>query len=233
MPSVTSITARSHPDHYIGFENSLPWHLRTDLRHFRKRTSGHVIIMGRKTFDSIGRALPDRVSIVLTRETFRNSEEVIWVNDRETALLWADIKSIYLEQTSIYIIGGVSMYEAFQDLINEVWLTDVFTGPIRGDAKFDYEFWPEHWRCVFEEDYPASETDDFPFRISHLVKRKKTFRERGREELLRRDPAIADLLGRWESEVLKAEDDKEGQHDGSDRQQELFVADSVTSSSAG
>eukprot|EP01035_Chromulina_nebulosa_P065198 gene65198-89207_t len=67
MPSIASVVARSYPDHIIRIDNSLPWHLKTDLRLFKQRTQGHAVIMGRKTFESIGKPLPNRTNIILSR----------------------------------------------------------------------------------------------------------------------------------------------------------------------
>src|SRR5688572_22376301 len=94
MPSATSVVARSWPDLVIGIENKLPWHLGTDLRHFRKRTEGHAVVMGRKTFESIGRPLPRRQNIVLSRTQIPDQKGVQWAPNVETALLIADVFSI-------------------------------------------------------------------------------------------------------------------------------------------
>src|ERR1700690_3217865 len=88
MPSISTIVARSYPGNVIGYRNALPWRLRTDLRRFREITTGHVVIMGRKTFISIGKPLANRTNIVLTKSPIFLNDTEISIND-ETQLCWA------------------------------------------------------------------------------------------------------------------------------------------------
>src|SRR5277367_4878327 len=115
MPSISFIVARSFPGKVIGYKNALPWHLGTDLKRFREITTNHVIIMGNKTHVSIGRLLPRRANIVLTRasavtnfsEIDVDSEtQLVHVNQLEEALFIADIISICKGMKDIFIIGG-------------------------------------------------------------------------------------------------------------------------------
>src|SRR4051812_25404518 len=94
MPSISFVVARSWPQRIIGFENKLLWRLKTDMRFFRNTTQGHAVIMGRKTFESIGKPLPNRLNIVLSRDPGNNSDNLKWVSDRESALFFADCFSI-------------------------------------------------------------------------------------------------------------------------------------------
>lgn len=204
MPSATAVVARSYPDKIIGIDNQLPWHLGTDLREFRKRTEGHAIIMGRKTYDSIGRPLPKRHNIVLSHTPDFANGRVSWVQDRETALFLADIDSIINGRDEFFVIGGQRIYEVFNSLINRVVMTEVFCGNINGDAKFEYEYRdnPE-WRPMKEIEYPKSGVDDFAFRITEYVRRKPAHRWRSREEFMGRVPDMDEFLFRYE--VLAAE----------------------------
>lgn len=172
MPSATSLVARSHPDKIIGIENTLPWHLGTDLKHFKHRTQGHAVIMGRKTFDSIGRPLPNRRSIVLSRRPIEDTKDVKWAPNPTTALLLADQFSIINMKKEFFVIGGEEIYNLFHKYINVIFLTDVNTGPINGDAKFELDFDKREWWFRFEKEFPKSEIDDFSFRISCIVRRK-------------------------------------------------------------
>ena len=115
MPSISFIVARSYPGNVIGFQNQLPWHLQTDLKRFRKITSGHVIVMGRKTHESIGKMLPKRTNIVLTsKRSPINSRlidieldtQLIFTNNIEETLFVADVISICKELVDIFVIGG-------------------------------------------------------------------------------------------------------------------------------
>src|SRR6218665_2767734 len=197
MPSAAAIVARSHPDHVIGVDNKLPWHLRTDLQHFKTRTSGHVIIMGRKTYASIGRPLPNRHNIVLSRTEVPAVPGLEWAGDVATALLLADVHSIINGKTEFFVIGGEQIYAMFLPYINRVYLTEVFTR-INGDANFNYEFDKRVWHFRTEHDYPAGEHDDHPFRITEWIKRKPFHRFESRMRFLGYEGSSQDLLEEYE-----------------------------------
>lgn len=203
MPSATSIVARSWPDHVIGIENQLPWHLGTDLRHFRQRTEGHAIIMGRKTFESIGRPLPKRENIILSRTPVPERRGLKWANNIETALLLADVFSICNFQKQFFVIGGEEIYRNFLKYINKVYLTEVFTR-VNGDAKFDLEFDSKHWWFYKERDFPKSGIDDHPFRITTIVRRSPLHRFETTDRLMRADPQVAQFLDQYETMIETA-----------------------------
>jgi dihydrofolate reductase len=204
MPSATSVVARSYPDHVIGIENRLPWHLSTDLKQFKLRTQGHAVIMGRRTYESIGRPLPSRENIVLSRTPFETHPRVKWARDIETALLLADVYSICNFKKQFFVIGRENIYREFHSFINKVYLTEVFTR-VNGDAKFDIEFDREHWRYYKEREFPRSELDDHPFRITTLVRLKPFHRYEAETKLLRADPEVAAFLDRYTVMIEKSE----------------------------
>ncbi len=204
MPGATSVVARSYPDHIIGIENTLPWHLGTDLRHFRQSTEGHAIIMGRRTYESIGRPLPRRENIVLSRTPLPDAKGIRWAQDVETALLLADVYSICNFKKQFFVIGGERIYGEFKEFINKVYLTEVYAR-VNGDAKFDWEFNREEWRYYKEVEYPKSEIDDYPFRITTLVRLKPRHRFETTERLLREDPSVAAFLDRYSDMIEQAE----------------------------
>ncbi|MBB4195548.1 dihydrofolate reductase [Rhizobium aethiopicum] len=216
MPSATSIVARSYPDNIIGVENRLPWHLRTDLQLFKRRTSGHAIIMGRKTFESLGnRPLPNRTNIILSRsEILSNSPDIRWARDVETALLFADVSSIIAGKLEFFVIGGEQIYKIFERYINQVFLTEVFCGPINGDAKFETDFEKDavgsksEWKRGFEDEYPKSEHDQFPFRITRYERRKPEHRFKSKEEFMGREPDFDKYFELYEKKVVAS--DSEG-----------------------
>lgn len=197
MPSATSIVARSYPDHVIGIENRLPWHLRSDLKMFKARTVDHAIIMGRRTFESLGRPLSGRMNIVLSRDPFPERENVQWAKNVSTALLMADIYAICHMQRQFFVIGGERIYNEFLDVINKVWLTEVFSGRINGDAKFDYEFSRDEWWFPYEHEYPQTDHDDHPFRVTCWIRRKPVHRERFSEEFRASDEGVMRNLDQW------------------------------------
>lgn len=92
-----------------------------------------------------------------------------------------------MDRKQFFVIGGERIYSIFDKYINKIFLTDVFSGPINGDAKFDFDFPPEEWYYKYEKEFPRSEIDDFPFRISYIVRRRQVHRERMMTEFMHRD----------------------------------------------
>ncbi len=186
MPSISFVVARSSPGHIIGCDNRLPWHLRTDLVRFKEITHGHVIIMGRKTHESIGRTLPGRTTIVISRRPspvepnpFQALQDtaLLWAPDRENALFLADIISIGKGHTDFFVIGGGEIFEMFVDLFHKVYLTEVLAN-VRGDAVFDFEFKYPYWQQTLENEIPPSAHDQYPSRFTVYEKRDKSTRFR-------------------------------------------------------
>ncbi|SHG96325.1 dihydrofolate reductase [Massilia sp. CF038] len=102
----------------IGVDNKLPWHLPEDLAHFKRLTSGHPIIMGRKTFDSIGRALPNRRNIVITRNAAWGHDGVEAVDSLEAAIA-------LVGDGPAFIIGGAQIFAASMDLAERMIITEI------------------------------------------------------------------------------------------------------------
>jgi dihydrofolate reductase len=187
MPSISFVVARSSPSHIIGIDNKLPWHLRTDLQRFKKITFGHVVIMGRSTFDSIGRPLPGRINIILSRRPANDQEtsvwdapdtSLIWSRGREDAMYLADILTLAADKKEFFVIGGEQMYQLFSKLGNRVHLTEVFAPLTRqaGDAHFDREFDRRKWKVLFEEEVPAGPNDEYPSRYTIYDRKTRTVR---------------------------------------------------------
>jgi len=109
----------------MGVNNTLLWHLPGDLPRFKKMTTGHAIIMGRKTFDSIGKALPGRLNIVLTANAEWQQTEVVAVRSIETALETARAH----ETDRVFIIGGGQIYKLFLSYATKLELTEVADAP--------------------------------------------------------------------------------------------------------
>jgi dihydrofolate reductase len=178
LPSLTYVVARSYPDHVIGCDNKMPWHIGTDLKKFKNLTSGHVVIMGRKTLESIGKPLPNRINIVLSRSSRgSDSDQLVWAETLENALFFADHYSILNNKSQIFVVGGANIYELFNQLFNRIYLTEVMQPGIKGDAFFRNNFDLRQWKLVSEDDYPKSDIDEFPFRITVLDRRIRTVRQ--------------------------------------------------------
>lgn len=117
----------------IGDEKGIPWHLPADLKRFRKLTLGKPIVMGRTTFEHIGRPLDKRTNIVLTRKTDYHPEGVLVAHSVEEALRLAGVAE------ELVIVGGGEVYRAFRSRANRLYITFV-EGEFRGTAHFPLEF---------------------------------------------------------------------------------------------
>ncbi|EIC28358.1 MULTISPECIES: dihydrofolate reductase [Methylomicrobium] len=143
----------------IGLNNQMPWHLSADLKHFKKITMGSPILMGRKTFESIGRPLPGRTNIILTRNPAYAPEGCVVARDLETA-----IRTGCRDHGEIFVAGGSDLYEALLPRAETIYLTKIGKA-FPGDTFFpelDMSEWMETEREDVEDDAAAG------FRYSFL-----------------------------------------------------------------
>ncbi len=119
----------------IGMDNQLPWHLPDDLRYFKSVTMGKPLIMGRKTHESIGRPLPGRANIVLTRDLQWTADGVVVVNDLHAAIAAAKSACDDSNVDEVMIIGGEQIYKMTLDTAHRLYLTEV-DADVEGDAYF-------------------------------------------------------------------------------------------------
>lgn len=160
----------------IGVNNTLPWHLPNDLRYFKRVTLGKPIIMGRKTFDSIGRPLPGRQNIILSRQ--QNPLAGLVFSDTlsaasSTSLIFSNSLTDAIEQANgseVMIIGGGALFEAAFDMniVDELFLTRVHA-TIAGDIYFPSVDLSD-WRCLEEEKHEHDLDHAFSYTFSHWVK---------------------------------------------------------------
>ena len=151
----------------IGKDNQLLWRLSDDLKLFKKRTLGHCIIMGRKTFDSIGKALPGRTNIVITRNKKLKPEGCITAYSLEKALKTA--KEICGDR-EIFIIGGQQIFELSIPFASQIYLTQVKASFLDADTFFDISPFKD-WKITETLNFKKSEKNEFDFEIKTL-KRK-------------------------------------------------------------
>ena len=142
MKKISIIVAMSK-NRVIGVKNSLPWHISEDLKRFKRLTTGYPIIMGRKTFESIGKPLPERRNIVVSRNQNLKVQDVEVVKSIEDAL------KICSSENLIYIIGGEQIYNLAMPYANNIHLTEV-NKEVEGDAFFP-EFDKKEWKEIARE----------------------------------------------------------------------------------
>ena len=128
MTTISLVAAMAH-NRIIGKDNDMPWHMPADLAHFKKVTLGKPVIMGRKTFESIGRPLPGRKNIVITRNSQWKHEGVEVVTSPEQALLLVN------NVEEVMIIGGGNIYQQFLPMADRLYLTFIDL-EVEGDTQF-------------------------------------------------------------------------------------------------
>ncbi|SDU25270.1 dihydrofolate reductase [Halopseudomonas salegens] len=142
----------------IGRDNQLPWHLPEDLKYFRARTWGKPIVMGRKTFESLGRPLPGRTNIVLSHQAGLSLPGAVVVASIEDALDRARAQAALDDVDEVMIIGGENLYTQLLAQADRLYLTQVELEP-QGDAWFP-EWDSRQWQLQEAENKPAG--DDYP-----------------------------------------------------------------------
>ena len=152
--TVTLIAAASE-NNIIGKDNKLIWRLSDDLKHFKELTKGHFVIMGRKTFESMPKALPNRTNVIITRKTDYKAENAIVVNSLEKALKIAE------SDNQPFVIGGGEIYKLSMEIADRIELTRVHTS-IEGDTSFP-EIDLEKWQEVKNEKRLKNEKNEYDF----------------------------------------------------------------------
>ena len=152
--TVTLIAAASE-NNIIGKDNKLIWRLSDDLKHFKELTKGHFVIMGRKTFESMPKALPNRTNVIITRKTDYKAENAIVVNSLEKALKVAE------NDNQPFVIGGGEIYKLSMEIADRIELTRVHTS-IEGDTSFP-EIDLEKWKEVKNEKRLKNEKNEYDF----------------------------------------------------------------------
>lgn len=160
-----SILVAMSKERVIGREGQLPWRLSADLQRFKRLTMGHPIIMGRKTFESIGRPLPGRQSIVITRQPEFQAEGIQIANDLQGALQIAGNAS-----NEVFVVGGAQIYALALPLADRLYITLV-EADIAGDTFFP-EWDSEQWELVEESCHPADAKNAFPTRFQIFDRRQ-------------------------------------------------------------
>ena len=156
---ILSLISAVAKNNVIGGGNTLLWNLPADMKHFREITSGHTVIMGRKTFESIGRTLPNRRNIVITRDTNYVRDDIEVVNSLEEALRLASLEQgkefeENQDEVEVFIIGGGEIYKQAIEKANKLYITEVHQD-FEGDTLFptiDENIWQEIKRENHEPD---------------------------------------------------------------------------------
>ncbi|WP_259067411.1 dihydrofolate reductase [Mucilaginibacter sp. X4EP1] len=151
---IVSIVVAISENHVIGKDNKLLWYLPNDLKHFKNITTGHTVIMGRKTYDSVGKPLPKRRNIIITRQNI-TIEGCEVVSSIEAAL------ALCADEEEVFIVGGAEIYKQSLHLTDRIYLTIVHK-EFEGDSFFP-EIVKNEWEEVYREDYQPDEKNSLPY----------------------------------------------------------------------
>lgn len=158
-PRLSIIVATSR-NGVIGKDNRLPWHLPADLKRFKELTMGHAIVMGRRTHESIGRLLPGRRSVIVTRNPHYRVEGATMAASLEAAL------DATRSDTEVFVIGGEQIFRLALPLAERIYLTTV-EADVEGDT-FMPAIDPASWRVTRRESHPAAEPESLAWRFEIL-----------------------------------------------------------------
>lgn len=155
----------------IGRDNKLPWRIRSDLQYFKSITVGRPIVMGRKTYESIGKPLPDRTNIVVTRDRNFSAPGIVVAHDVETALRLAREDAKKRNADSIAVIGGTEIFKQTLPLADKLALTIVHARP-EGDT-----YWPQiddkEWKEIERKPQAKGPQDDCDFTFVTYVRQRR------------------------------------------------------------
>ena len=156
-----SIIAAVSENGVIGKNNKLPWNIPSDLEFFKNKTNGHPVLMGRKTFESIGSPLPNRKNIIITRNKNYNSkyDDIIIKNNIESA-----IKEGLKYDKDIFIIGGSEIYKQSFPYIDDMWITQIHD-KFEGDSYFPIDF--KNFKIISKEKNHKNHKDKHDFTFIH------------------------------------------------------------------
>jgi len=160
-----SIIVAVAENNVIGKNNSLIWHLPADLRFFKAKTTGHVIVMGRKTFESIGggKPLPNRTTVIITRNPHFVAPEGVYI-----AHSLAEAYSQFGNEQEIFICGGAQIYKDALETAHHMYITRIHA-TFEGDTFFP-EFQNSHWKLESTEQHESDENNAYNYSFEHYVK---------------------------------------------------------------
>lgn len=156
-----SLVAAMGRNRVIGNKGKLPWHMPADLKYFRDKTKGKPVIMGRKTFDSMGKLLPNRTNIILTRDRHYKADGCIVADSADEALKSAG------NAGEIMVIGGQKIFEQFMPIADRIYLT-IIHADFEGDAYFPK--YGKEWKEASREKHNADEKN--PYNYDFIVLEK-------------------------------------------------------------
>jgi len=157
-----SLIAAMDKNNVIGYKNDMPWSLPNDLKHFKNVTSHSTVIMGRKTYESIGKPLPNRRNIILSRSGYQTEDDVEVISSID------DIK-VLAKKEEVFVIGGGTIYEQIIPYADRLYITRI-DAELKGDTYFP-KFSEDDWKIIDEKDGIQNEDNEY-FHKFYIYSRK-------------------------------------------------------------
>ncbi|MGM8216399.1 dihydrofolate reductase [Bacillaceae bacterium W0354] len=148
-----SVIVAMDENNVIGYQNDLPWHLPNDLKRFKRITTGHTIVMGRKTYESIGRPLPNRQNIIMTRDSHFTAEGCTVIHS------WEELNQ-YLNDEELFLIGGAELIKQAIPIVDRLYLT-IIHHSFEGDTYFP-NLNMDDWEVVEKVEGIVDEKNKYP-----------------------------------------------------------------------
>lgn len=158
-----SLIAAIGKNNELGKNNTLVWSMPTDLKYFRDKTKGHTVIMGRKTFESIGHPMPNRKNIIITRDKNYKSEGIEVVHSLDEAITLAN--TFPPQNEEIFIIGGAEIFKQALPIADRLYITHIYAEDETADTFFP-EIIPVIWNEVSHEEHKRDEKNPFNYTFS-------------------------------------------------------------------
>lgn len=171
--STLSLIVAMDQNRLIGKNNDLPWRLPADLRHFKSKTMGHPVLMGRKTYESIGKPLPGRTNIVMTRDEAWTAEGCIVVHSIEQAIAYVENDC---SEREIMVMGGAEIYNQALPQADKLYITKI-DDSFEGDTHFP-PITEEDWRLVYEMKGTVDERNIYPHRFQEYERTRASLKRR-------------------------------------------------------
>jgi len=161
---IISLVAAASDNNVIGKNDALPWKMPADMKFFKNLTTGHTVIMGRKTYETMGKPLAGRKNIIITRNKFFKADGCLVFNSLEQAF------AAFSDEKEVFVIGGAEIYKLALPLSDKIYLTRVHC-TVEGDAYF-VELIEKEWVVSKQTNYPTDEKNPFPYTFIELVRKK-------------------------------------------------------------
>ena len=162
---IVNMIVATSTNNVIGKDGQLPWHMPHDMQYFKDKTRGYYVIMGRKTYQALGKPLKNRTNIVLTRNENFNPQGCVVLHDIQKAIIYA----FQNDQKEAYIIGGSSIYEQALPFTDRIFLTRIHES-FEGEDHFP-ELNMDEWRELEREDYKADENNPHDYSFITYVRK--------------------------------------------------------------